>query len=375
MKHFLIVLWAFLSVLSIQAQEIKISDIEMINLGDGRLFAREWKDEKAALNGRLRLITGYTTEYVDAGFTDGYADGKWTYYKDNKKSEEMTYDKGYLDGELIRYYPDGTIREKSTLKQGKVNGTYTRYSSNNKVESEKSMKEGVEDGPERSYDETGKLVSETIYKDGKPEGKSFTHYNRGSSDAYKRTAFYKNGLLEGEYSEIYDNGAVKLKGKYINGKKDGVWESNKQDGSHRPTETFKNGEVIKRITYFTDGKVEMERNFDENGKQHGVEKKYDWEDGSLKTELNYVHGKQVGKQVRYMSSNAGNFIETSNFNEAGQKDGDYSEIFVEKKNIKAKGQYVKDKKNGKWTYGYENGFLYKEEIYDNGKLIDTKKLQ
>ncbi|GHV56292.1 hypothetical protein FACS1894182_02540 [Bacteroidia bacterium] len=374
MKQFITGILFCIAALSLQAQELKISDIEMINLGDGRLFAREIKNEKP-INGRVRIITGYTTEYMNAGFADGYADGKWEYFKYNVLSEVKNYSKGYLNGEVISYYGDGkTVKDKAIVKNGKADGPVYRYSQDGRLEYEKGMKDGIDDGPERRYDESGKVIAETIYKNGKAEGKSFAIYNKGNSDAYMKTEFYKNGVLDGDYSEKYENGTVKTKGKYLNGKKEGVWEINKEDGSKRPTEEYRNGNVIKRITYFTDGKVEMERNFDENGKQHGVEKKYDWETGALKTELNYVHGKQVGKQVRYMSSNAGNYIETSYFNEAGQKDGEYSEVFVDKNNIKAKGQYVKDKKHGKWIYGYENGKKYKEETYENGQLTDSKKL-
>jgi antitoxin component YwqK of YwqJK toxin-antitoxin module len=374
MKHFFIGFFICVALFSAQAQELQIKDIEMLNLGDGRLFARERKDDKA-INGRVRIITGYTTEYIDAGFAEGYAEGKWDYYRNNKLSQSETYSKGYVEGESIKYYADGTtVQSKVNLKNGKADGIITRYSQDGKIEYEKGMKDGIDDGPERFYDESGKVVSEIIYKNGKAEGKSFTFYNRGNSDAYLQTGYYKNGLQDGEYSEIYDNGTVKVKGKYLNGKKEGVWETNKEDGSKRPTEEFKEGEVIRRITYFTDGKIEMERNFDLNGKQHGVEKKYDWEDGSLKSELNYVHGKQIGKQVRYVSSNSGSFIETSYYNEAGQKEGEYTEIYTDNKNIKTKGQYLKGQKHGKWVYGYPRS-LYKEETYDNGKLIDSKKLE
>ncbi|MDR0543095.1 MAG: hypothetical protein LBH19_12910 [Dysgonamonadaceae bacterium] len=374
MKHFLTGILLCIAALSLQAQELKISDIEMINLGDGRLFASEIKNEKP-INGRVRIITGYTTEYMNAGFADGYAEGKWEYYKYNVLSEVKNYSKGYLNGEVISYYGDGkTVKNKATVKNGKVDGPVYRYSQDGRLEYEKGMKDGIDDGPERRYDESGKVIAETIYKNGKAEGKSFAIYNKGYSDAYVKTECYKNGILDGDYSEKYENGTVKTKGKYLNGKKEGVWETNKEDGSKRPTEEYKNGNVIKRITYFTDGKVEMERNFNENGKQHGVEKKYDWETGALKTELNYANGKQVGKQVRYISSATGNYIEISYFNEAGQKDGEYSEVFVNKNNIKSKGQYVKDKKNGQWIYGYENGKKYKEETYENGQLTDSKKL-
>ena len=377
MKHLFTITLLFLTAWSVQAQELKISDIEMINLGDGRLFARERKNEKLPIDGRVRIIAGYTTEYIDAGFDNGYADGKWEHYKQNTLSEVMNYSKGYLNGEKITYHGDGkTIKSKATIKNGKADGIVYSYSYDGKLESEKGMKDGADEGLERHYDETGKVIAETIYKNGKAEGKSFALYNKGSSDAHTETKYYKNGILDGDYSEIYENGTVKVKGKYLNGKKEGIWEIRKQDGSlKQPTEEFKNGNVVKRFNYFSDGKLEMERNYDENGKQHGAEKKYDRETGKPKSELNYVHGKQVGKQVRYISSTAEDFIETVYYNDAGQKDGEYTEVYVEgKKAVKVKGQYVKDKKHGKWVYGSENGALYKEETYDNGQLIDTKKL-
>ena len=377
MKQQFAILFLCLAALSIQAQEpLKIGDIEMINLGDGRLFARDGKGNDAKpIKGKVRIITGYTTEYIDANFDNGYADGKWEYYKSNTLSESSNYSKGLLNGEKISYYADGkTIKDKATVKNGKADGVYSSYSSNGKLEYEKGMKDGFDEGPERRYDEDGKVIAETIYKNGKAEGKSFALINKGSSDAYTLNRFYKNGELEGEYSEIALDGTVRKKGKYVNGKKEGVWESRKRDGKLEPTEVYKNGNVIKRTTYFNDDTVEWERNFDENGKLHGIEKKFEYQTGKLKQEFNYVHGKQVGKQVRYMTSTMYDFIETCYYNEAGQKDGDYSEVYVKYAGIvKLKGQYVKDKKNGIWVYKDPNGKITTEETYDNGRLIDTKK--
>ena len=101
MKQLITIILLCLAGLSIHAQEqLQIGDIEMINLGDGRLFAREGrKKEDKPIDGRVRIITGYTTEYIDAGFDKGYADGKWEYYRNNTLYETMNYSKGYLDGE------------------------------------------------------------------------------------------------------------------------------------------------------------------------------------------------------------------------------------------------------------------------------------
>lgn len=49
-----------------------------------------------------------------------------------------------------------------------------------------------------------------------------------------------NGLFE----EFYDNGNAKVKGNYLNGKKDGVWEYFYFDGSSNGTKTFKGGREI-----------------------------------------------------------------------------------------------------------------------------------
>ena len=379
MKKIVLALGLLAFVFMAQGQ-VKISDLKMTNLGDGRLYAEyanKEKEKDKPIDGKVRIITGYTTEYIDAEFAKGIAVGKWEYYNDNKLAEVMNYAGGLLNGERARYYPDGTtVMEKTTLKNGKINGTSSAYSQDGKLTFEKGFKEGVDDGPERRFDEnTGDLIAETAYVNGKQEGKSIQKINRGSSTAYTITRYYKNGMQDGEYQEVYEDGTVKEKGRYIDGKKDGLWEAFKQDGSRKGnSETFKNGTVIKRITYYTDGSVEMERHFNDQGKQHGPEKKYAYDGGELTSEKSFVNGKQVGKQMRLVSSNQGSFHEYSVYNESGKKDGEYREVFVEKgQKERAKGQYVNDKKHGKWYLGNSLGF-YKEETYDNGKLIDSKSL-
>lgn len=122
MKQLFTITLLCLAALTVQSQEqLRIGDIEMLNLGDGRLFAREGrnKDDKP-INGRVRIITGYTTEYIDAGFENGYADGKWEYYKNNVLSERKNYSKGYLNGERISYYGDanGKVTTEETYDNG-----------------------------------------------------------------------------------------------------------------------------------------------------------------------------------------------------------------------------------------------------------------
>jgi antitoxin component YwqK of YwqJK toxin-antitoxin module len=70
--------------------------------------------------------------------------------------------------------------------------------------------------------------------------------------------------------------------------------------------------------------------------------------------------------MRRVSSNYGAYLEYSVYNESSQKDGEYSEVWEETQKMKAKGQYAKDKKVGKWLFGGKEGQLSAmEEVYEN----------
>ena len=193
-----------------------------------------------------------------------------------------------------------------------------------------------------------------------------------SAGNYVITANYKLGVLDGPFSEIYEKaGKVKSSGQYSNGKKAGQWEYGKSDGSKTFTEVYDApGSLSKKITYYTNGKPQLECDY-KNDKYHGVVRKYD-SDGSLKSEGNFVGGKEHGKQTQYFVSTSMNYVCISHYQD-GRKDGEYLEEYKNGK-IKVKGQYKQDKKDGVWVYGESSGKLGKEETYADGKLLGTKKL-
>lgn len=364
-----------ISQVNIQAQEqIQLTDIEMINLGDGQRYATKKDTDKTPVDGKCRIITGYTTEYIDAEFKKGYAEGVWKYYKNNILTEEMAFAEGYLNGDQISYYPDGEVKSKATLKKGKVDGTAVAYRHDGTIESELTMEDGIQEGPEKYYNNDGSIRSRTEFKNGKAEGESFSIINYGMSDQYRIIQFYKNGLLHGPYTEVYTNDQDKVSGKYSEGKKTGVWEYFKQNGDRaKPTDEYDNDDLIKRTTYYTNGNVDMERGM-RKGKYHGAEKKYTLE-GKLKSEKNYIDGKQVGKQMVYMTSNQADYVEVTNYNDKGKKDGEYSQIYADTDKPKQKGQYVNDQKDGKWQYFNRSGKVEKEELYEKGSLKSSTRFE
>lgn len=260
---------------SVAQKPLKLEEIDMLNLGDGQVYAHKRDSSDVPLDGKIRIITGFTTEYINAEFKQGYAEGRWEYYRKNELSSYLTYKNGYLDGECGEVKPSGDLKE---------------------------------------------------------------------------TGFYKNG------------------------KKDGTWKTYYSDDQVKQLDEYKDGDLRKTVTYYTDGSVQRERNF-LNKKEHGVDKSFEWETGVQKSEKYYENGKQVGKQMQYFSSNLNDYIQISNYSKEGKMDGKYTETYAETNKMKVQGQYKDGKKIGVWKYGNKDGKVTKEEKYENGKLIETKKFE
>jgi len=219
-----IILTLLLGIISLNtsAQEkvYQIEEVSVINYGDGRLLFRQQDKDKTPLQGEHRIIDGYHSEYILATFKDGMYDGLYRHFKRNVLAEESTYKNGNLEGYRKVYYGDGkTLQRESPLTGGKLNGIAKTYFSNGKVETEVGYKMGEQDGFDRRYDENGELRLDTYYKDGKPDGNWVQHFISNVGN-YTRRCSYKNGLLAGEYSEIWSDGNPRKK-RYLQRREEG----------------------------------------------------------------------------------------------------------------------------------------------------------
>jgi antitoxin component YwqK of YwqJK toxin-antitoxin module len=375
-KVFILLLWALspgFSPLFAQS-EIKLQDINCYNLGDGRYYCRYTASDKP-IQGKARIIDGYTTQYIDATFNDGIPHGSWKTYRQNILTEEYNYKKGLLDGVCKVYYSDGSVKSVRNYVDGKPHGKFIDYNSKGVVEHETNYRDGKQDGPEISYDSDGKVRSQTIYSDGKPTGAQVQTF----SDYLLAANYDANGNLDGDYSEIFLNGNVKIKGKYVHGKKEGVWETGRKDGKKITTEEYEAGDKVKETTYYTDNTVEMVREL-KNGKKNGWERKYNFGDGSLKSELFYKDGELSSfagtdgtnppgliKQTKQITSSLASYIQTF-YQSNGRYEGEYTEQYLDGNAMKTKGQYVDGKKEGTWVYETKEGKKEREENYVAGKL-------
>ncbi len=301
LKHLLPTVLLLATSLGVSAQkEYNIEKVTVVNLGDGRLLFRDMETEKP-LEGEHRIIDGYRSEYVLANFKDGLYNGDYKYYKRNKLVEQKTYKAGVGNGIFRDYHLDGeTVKSEREIKDGKINGIHKTYTQQGKLESEKGYSNGQEHGRELRYHyQTGELTTERNYVNGKQDGKQIEHISSNRAD-YLKISNYKMGVLEGDYSEtLKDNNVVRTKGKYKNGKKEGKWINNRNDGKPEKEITYKNGEQDGETRiYYTDGTIEEVAMY-VNGKREGVTKKYDFRSTKLKSEINYKNNKKEGPYKLY----------------------------------------------------------------------------
>jgi len=324
-----------------QQEGVQIQLVERIPMGDGTWVYRFATGDKKHLEGECRLAVN-EREYIVAVFKNGLPEGKWETYRYNKLYEKRAYKKGKLDGKVTTYGSDGkTVIGESTSSSGKRNGRYATYYANGTLEKEQEFKEGKEHGYLRTYDQEGNVKWDCYYEEGKMEGQQTQLFvsNQGN---YVKISNYKQGVLVGNYSEFYEKGGLKIKGKYDNaGKKTGLWVVGERDGSIEDECEYANGmRNGKRKAFFVDGTVSSIRTY-KNDKLHGstIYNRYSthkverermyaddalngpfkdyYEDGKIEAEGEYLKGNIVSRKtyhtngkVRTVEKTVGNVLKT-----------------------------------------------------------------
>ena len=141
-----------------------------------------------------------------------------------------------------------------------------------------------------------------------------TKYQRELNDFNNKAHPPENGL----FTDHFENGKLKERGNYKDGKKSGLWETWFDNGQKEDSSIYKNDELIgKRLMWFKNGQLQLESywsdkherigiwrrhfangqiesigGFDENGEFHGKDLQF-YENGSKARETVYEHGKEI----------------------------------------------------------------------------------
>ena len=208
----------------------------------------------------------------------------------------------------------------------------------------------------------GRILHRSIYNENPINGEH--RIIDGHKPEYKLAEF-KDGLYDGKY-EHYKNNKLIEKGVYKEGRKNGTFFEYYSDGKIKSETSFANGKRDGlRKTYFTNGKPETVQGF-KDGVEDGVFQKWDWETGELRIDKKYKDGKEHGKQFVYASSNIGDLIIVSHY-ENGVQTGEYSETWTNGITHE-KGQYKDGKKDGIWLRFHKSGKPEASTTYKNGRL-------
>ena len=336
--------------------------------------------------GELYMISSLTSE------TDKELYALYRKYDKNGNLSIYTY---AIDGKNTDkgYYSDGKLAYILELKllKGKnpiPNGKYIEYYKNGQVKVQGNNKDGKRDGEFKTFLRNGKSAGSVFYKDGKiikstlvnsmKDNASFSlvtdiNYNLNSheivTDEFPNQLlkqyfiFNKNGLLDGESREYYEEGDIKSISPFKNNIPDGVFISYYQNGNIKEKHTYKNGnEEGEGLFYYENTKLE-EKYFMKNGKLDGEATVY-FEDGKIRNKSIFKDGVKLEEEI----------YKDDEIRENTFKNGEIvqQDIYSKNKKLKAKKFFLENGKTKIISY-YENGNK-QEEVFVINELFDGEAL-
>jgi len=184
-------------------------------------------------------------------------------------------------------------------------------------------------------------------------------------------AKFSKGMYNGKYEHYRRNSLIE-KGTYKEGRRNGKFLEYYSDGDVKSEKIFSNGKLNGTLkTYFTNGKLESKKGY-KGGVEHGAEQRWHWETGKLIVDANYVNGRPDGKQTRHITSNNGNYVETSNF-VRGVQSGVYTQTW-DNGQVRVQGNFKDGKREGEWIDYRRNGKPEKITNYQNGERNGEYKI-
>lgn len=291
-----------------------------------------WKDGKRIsgvyyLGSDARMTLAFKDSFIP--------DGPVKIYHDKQLFCEVPINqKGRADGIVKEYSLDGKLIHAFRMTGGKRNGGFVKYDKQGTLDSfaceDKPVFDGdaercgfkgkaavvkLPDGRTLTHVK-GKLTSEeTVAPYGKRTVKTFSYSPAGLEmekieEYYNNGKLYQNyskrdGNLDGEFKEFYDDGTPAEEGISEQGKIVEIRKYFKNGKLKVEARVDKSGELCEARVFYPDGKPESEGTFKTYRKSvawevpHGKVRNYN-HDGSPADEGNYVNGKRSGCHTFYL---------------------------------------------------------------------------
>jgi len=156
------------------------------------------------------------------------------------------------------------------------------------------------------------------------------------------------GKMEGKWTFYHDNGQISGRAYYKNGEPDGEIRDYDLNGKLNATINFQSGKLAGKFVMYKDGNVIFEREY-KNDVLDGKEITY-WTGsptGRIRDEINYKLGKKHGVSASYYPN--GKLKYEASY-KSGKLNGPYVEYFENGTDIKEKGNYKDNERDGVWEF-------------------------
>jgi len=343
---------------------------------EGPKKAREITEYSTGRNGLANFITKYE-KYDEEGNPVG---NHYTKNRAGLHTYEATYENGQ-PVEVKHYTRDGNLTDHKIYKNGKlIESLETKrdYYRNKKQVHAKYDDNGYETYRKVTYKgETIELINKV---DGKLHGQQkMKTQGFFFDDKADVTAYYTNGVLDGDYVAVYRGGS-KAQGKFKNGLI--VGEFYMVDDRANTMLTGKNVDgknIFTRIGDYRDEIGEI-KDFKKTGLWKTVKKgKYD--NGLITKTTEYKNGKRDGRETEYVHQRSGtrknpqfkSFAWKVYNYKRGEKHGDVIVYWKKTDKINATATYVNGEKHGEEKHFNKDGDVYKKIVWENGKKIRSIK--
>lgn len=297
------------------------------------------------------LWTYYNEEGVlvnTAMFRDGLVHGaKVIYFASGKVSSTETYQYDRKHGATESYYEDGTQSVKGFYKLDRQDSVWEAYFENGKPAWKGSYKDDEKIGPWTEWNDQGIKTAEYDYTDNLNYRLLNTWDNAGKPMVVAG---------QGTYTSHHDNNRVFETGVVSQGLRTGRWKSYGY-----------NGKLYKEVDYKA-GKAYIVNSWSHNGKPlvvngEGEDENYYLADTAL-MDAGAVHlGLPVGKWENFSFGTKARISETTYTD--GTANGPFTGYF-EGGQLNVEGNLKNGKRDGEWKWYYENGNLETSVSYTDG---------
>ena len=263
-------------------------------------------------NGELKMI-GYKI--------DGKKTGIWeTYDEEGNLLKKQEYKNDLKDG-IWEKYSLSVLSKTGNFKGGKRNGVFKSfYAGTNKIRSSEKIIDDILIDTVKTFFGDGKMASLLV-------------------------------VNTGSYVKLFRDGSTQENGHYALPVKESTSEKFMEIDGKKSFYFEYNDKIGKWSTFFQGGAIESEKNYDNDNL---ISLKNYYQEGTIRHKISY-HPKKKPK-VNY-------------FGEIYVKNGKI-EFFYPNGNLKEKGEFIGDERDGIWYYYHDNGQVSIKCVYEKGKLMN-----